>query len=79
MERMSGFAQARGFGRKSLTYRLRDWGISRQRYWGTPIPIIYCETCGAVGVPYMDLPVELPHDVQFTGEEGSPLERAPGS
>jgi leucyl-tRNA synthetase len=78
MERMSSYAQARGFGRKSLTYRLRDWGISRQRYWGTPIPIIYCDKCGAVGVPYEDLPVELPYDVQFTGEEGSPLEKAPG-
>jgi leucyl-tRNA synthetase len=77
MDKMSSFAEARGFGRKSLTYRLRDWGISRQRYWGTPIPIIYCEKCGAVGVPYEDLPVELPYNVQFTGEEGSPLERAP--
>jgi leucyl-tRNA synthetase len=77
MERMSAFAEARGFGRKSLTYRLRDWGISRQRYWGTPIPIIYCDKCGAVGVPYEDLPVELPYDVRFTGEEGSPLERSP--
>ena len=76
MERMAGFAQARGFGRKSLTYRLRDWGISRQRYWGTPIPILYCENCGTVGVPYENLPVELPHDVRFTGEEGSPLEKA---
>jgi leucyl-tRNA synthetase len=75
MEKMSGFAQTRGFGRKSLTYRLRDWGISRQRYWGTPIPIIYCEKCGTVGVPYEDLPVELPHDVKFTGEEGSPLDK----
>ncbi len=77
-ERMSEHAQERGFGRKSLTYRLRDWGISRQRYWGTPIPIIYCQACGTVGVPYEDLPVELPFDVEFTGEEGSPLERAPG-
>jgi leucyl-tRNA synthetase len=75
MEKMSGFAQTRGFGRKSLTYRLRDWGISRQRYWGTPIPIIYCEKCGTVGVPYEDLPVELPYDVKFTGEEGSPLDK----
>jgi leucyl-tRNA synthetase len=76
MEKMSGFAQTRGFGRKSLTYRLRDWGISRQRYWGTPIPIIYCEKCGSVGVPYDALPVELPYDVEFTGEEGSPLDKA---
>ncbi|MFZ2054510.1 MAG: leucine--tRNA ligase [Candidatus Aminicenantales bacterium] len=76
MEKMAGLAQDRGFGRKSLTYRLRDWGISRQRYWGTPIPIVYCQTCGTVGVPYEDLPVELPYDVKLTGEEGSPLERA---
>ncbi len=76
MEKMSAFAQGRGFGRKSLTYRLRDWGISRQRYWGTPIPVIYCDKCGAVGVPYEDLPVELPYDVKFTGEEGSPLDKA---
>ncbi|HUU36774.1 MAG TPA: leucine--tRNA ligase [Candidatus Desulfaltia sp.] len=78
MEQMSGHARERGFGRKSLTYRLRDWGISRQRYWGTPIPIIYCEKCGTVGVPYEDLPVELPFAVKFTGGEGSPLERASG-
>ncbi len=75
MEKMSEYAQERGFGRKSLTYRLRDWGISRQRYWGTPIPIVYCAKCGTVGVPYEDLPVELPYDVKFTGEEGSPLDR----
>jgi leucyl-tRNA synthetase len=78
IEKMSEYAQERGFGRKSLTYRLRDWGISRQRYWGTPIPIIYCQKCGTVGVPYESLPVELPYDVKFTGEEGSPLERSIG-
>ncbi len=77
MDRMSALAEARGFGRKSVTYRLRDWGISRQRYWGTPIPVIFCERCGIVGVPYEDLPVELPRDVEFTGEEGSPLEKVP--
>ncbi|MEW5900607.1 MAG: leucine--tRNA ligase [Acidobacteriota bacterium] len=77
MDKMSAHAEERGFGRKSITYRLRDWGISRQRYWGTPIPIIYCEKCGIVGVPYEALPVELPHDVKFTGEEGSPLEKVP--
>ena len=76
-EKMSEFAGAQGFGQKSTIYRLRDWGISRQRYWGTPIPVIYCLKCGVVGVPYEDLPVELPHDVKFTGEEGSPLEKVP--
>lgn len=73
-ERMVQYAEGKGFGRKSTLYRLRDWGISRQRYWGTPIPIIYCTKCGIVGVPYEDLPVTLPPDVEFTGEEGSPLE-----
>ncbi len=72
---MGAYAEEKGFGRRSTIYRLRDWGISRQRYWGTPIPIIYCEKCGAVGVPYEDLPVEIPYDVEITGAEGSPLER----
>ncbi len=75
MEEMAQYAQENGFGRKSVLYRIRDWGISRQRYWGTPIPIIYCQKCGIVGVPYKDLPVVLPHEVKFSGEEGSPLER----
>jgi leucyl-tRNA synthetase len=77
MAKMAELAESGGFGRKSVTFRLRDWGISRQRYWGTPIPVIYCEKCGIVGVPYEDLPVELPFDVRFTGEEGSPLENVP--
>jgi leucyl-tRNA synthetase len=77
LDKMAKHAEKEGFGRRSVTYRLRDWGISRQRYWGTPIPVIYCEKCGIVGVPYEDLPVRLPFDVRFTGEEGSPLEKVP--
>ncbi|HOW86140.1 MAG TPA: leucine--tRNA ligase [Candidatus Aminicenantes bacterium] len=78
MEEMGKHAEDKGFGRRSTIFRLRDWGISRQRYWGTPIPVIYCDRCGVVGVPDKDLPVELPFDVEFTGEEGSPLERLEG-
>lgn len=65
-----------GRGRGAVTYRLRDWGISRQRYWGTPVPIIHCQTCGAVPVPKDDLPVVLPEDVSFDAP-GNPLERHP--
>jgi len=76
VKEMIKYAEERGFGRESTLYRLRDWGISRQRYWGTPIPVIYCQSCGIVGVPYEDLPVLLPLDVEFKGEEGSPLGKA---
>ncbi|MDP8254904.1 MAG: leucine--tRNA ligase [Candidatus Alcyoniella australis] len=67
-----------GCGGESFSYRLRDWGVSRQRYWGAPIPIIYCEDCGTQTVPIDQLPVELPLDVPLTGEGGSPLETIQG-
>ena len=66
--------QAKGLGDKRVQYRLRDWGISRQRYWGTPIPIIHCEACGAVPVPEEDLPVVLPEDLVPDGS-GNPLNK----
>ncbi len=69
------YIQEKGLGEKSITYRLRDWNISRQRYWGTPIPIIYCDDCGIVPVPEKDLPVILPQNVEFTGVGGSPLSK----
>jgi leucyl-tRNA synthetase len=69
--------KAKGLGGKQVQYRLRDWGISRQRYWGCPIPIIHCESCGDVPVPEQDLPVILPEDVTITGR-GSPLAKMPG-
>lgn len=69
-------AEAEGWGKAQTTWRLRDWGVSRQRYWGTPIPIIHCETCGAVPVPKDQLPVVLPEDVSFD-IPGNPLERHP--
>jgi leucyl-tRNA synthetase len=75
--RMNVFAEQNGFGKAAITYRIKDWGISRQRYWGTPIPMIHCPKCGVVPVPEEDLPVELPYDVKFTGKGRSPLAEVP--
>jgi len=73
MTEMIRDAERRGIGKGEVQYRLKDWGISRQRYWGTPIPIIHCEKDGVVAVPYEDLPVELPKVTTFTGRGDSPL------
>jgi len=73
--KIADFIESEKLGARKINYKLRDWGISRQRYWGTPIPIVYCEKCGPdpVPVPYDDLPVTLPRNVAFTGKGGSPL------
>ena len=76
-EKMTAKAESQGFGKRAITYRLKDWGISRQRYWGTPIPMIHCPSCGIVPVPEADLPVILPDDVEITGQGGSPLQNHP--
>jgi len=72
-ERIAEEVKRLGIGDRTVNYRLRDWGISRQRYWGAPIPILYCDACGEVPVPDAELPVLLPEDVKLTGEGGSPL------
>ena len=75
--RMSADAHARGFGSATVRFHLRDWGFSRQRYWGTPIPIIYCPEHGAVPVPLEDLPVRLPEEAIITGTGEPPLAKVP--
>ena len=75
--RMTQDAEARGIGQGTVQFRLKDWGVSRQRYWGTPIPIVYCDTCGMVPVPDEDLPVTLPRVVEFSGRGDSPLAHVP--
>jgi leucyl-tRNA synthetase len=75
LDAIAEYLESIGRGKKTIQYRLRDWGISRQRYWGAPIPIIYCDNCGTVPVPETDLPVILPRDVELTGEGGTPLAR----
>jgi leucyl-tRNA synthetase len=74
---MAAHAEAKGFGKATTTYRLKDWLISRQRYWGTPIPVVYCEKDGMQPVPDAELPIVLPPDAPFTGEGGNPLEKVP--
>jgi leucyl-tRNA synthetase len=75
--RMAAHAEKHGFGKPTVTYRLKDWGISRQRYWGTPIPMIYCAKDGIVPVPEKDLPVILPDNIDVSQTSGSPLSHVP--
>jgi leucyl-tRNA synthetase len=78
LKAMAEFAEKNSFGKPTVTFRLKDWGVSRQRYWGTPIPILYCEKDGIVPVPEKDLPVILPDNVDVTLTGGSPLASVPG-
>ena len=75
--KMNEYAEEKRFGKGAVTFRIKDWGVSRQRYWGTPIPMIHCPKCGTVPVPEKDLPVTLPYNVKFTGRGRSPLAEVP--
>jgi leucyl-tRNA synthetase len=75
--RMTAKAERNGFGQAAVTYRIKDWGVSRQRYWGTPIPVIHCPKCGVVPVPESELPVLLPLNIEITGKGRSPLDDVP--
>lgn len=77
IKEMSDYAKQHGFGESAITYRIRDWGISRQRFWGAPVPVIYCDQCGMSPVPYEQLPVMLPERAAFTGTGESPLAGVP--
>jgi leucyl-tRNA synthetase len=77
IRRMAQYAEEKGFGKGTVQYKLRDWGMSRQRYWGTPVPMVHCPNCGIVPVPENQLPVMLPPTAPFTGESGSPLDHVP--
>jgi leucyl-tRNA synthetase len=74
---MTDYAKLHGFGEAATTFRLRDWGVSRQRFWGSPIPILYCETCGTVPEKFENLPVQLPANAPITGTGESPLAKVP--
>jgi leucyl-tRNA synthetase len=76
-QKMAAFAKEKGFGKPTVTFRLKDWGVSRQRYWGTPIPMLYCQKDGIVPVPDDQLPVLLPDNVEITQQGGSPLAKIP--
>ncbi len=73
IQKIIAWLEEKGWGGKKVNFKIRDWLVSRQRYWGAPIPIIYCEKCGEIPVPEKELPVKLPTDVKFTGEGASPL------